>query len=133
MPFTTKGVRSITGRVTTGAAAEQTLNLVVDGAPAAASIAVPAQMRLSITDISLGSNENRADFKVQQSDNGAAFFDIANLNIRGTGPDNTSHFSFRTPLTVPGGPSTLVRVRVTTPAGSELVMCTIRAQYQSTD
>ena len=132
MPFTTKGVRSISGRVTTAGAAEQTLILVVDGS-AAGAIAVPAQMRLSITDLSCGANGSRADFTLQQSNTGVAFFPIAKVNTDGTAPDNTQHYSFRTPITVAGGPSTLVRMRVTTPAGATPVTCTIRAQFQSTD
>ena len=133
MPFRNLGIRSITNEIVTGAAAEQTFNLSLDAAPPAPTIAVPAQHRLVITDVTVGGFPV-STWRLQQTNNGATFFDIGLFDNPGeTNSKGSTEYSPDTAWTVVGGTNVAIRMRVQTPDGADEVLCTIRAQEQSTD
>jgi hypothetical protein len=124
-------VRSITGRQTTAGAAEETMLLTLDGATPAASIAIPTNTRLFISDVMPGANAI-AHYRLQQTNDGINFFDIALFEVvSASSTSATRNYTYNTGLLVQGGASVAVRVRVTTPGGAVLSYCTLRAYTES--
>ena len=101
----------------TAGAAEETANLSLNGAVAAASIAVPSGYDLFLYDIVTGTIDPAAvplKVKIQQSNNnGVAWFtvDMLSLPAQGNVADSPSG-----PIRVRGGAGVLVRARVRTAA-----------------
>lgn len=120
--------KSITGLQTTGGAPEETLNLSVDGALAAASIAVPLGTILAITDI-IPSGAAASRFRIQQSnDGGVGWFDVLVSIIAAAACPSVN---LNAPIKIIGSATTLIRARVETPGGAALVSLTLRAAQQS--
>ena len=134
MPFTDRGVESITGRQTTAGVAEEEVLIVVDGAPAILHVPVPGQHRLVISDWIVGSAD-RSLWRIQQSNDGLVFFDIALAEAAGNSVESAPQISYNTPLVIVGGPDVRYRVLVRTPDAiyGALVYLTIRATEQSLD
>lgn len=121
-------VHSITGRQTTAAAAEEPLLLILDGAAPAGSIAVPAGTTVIITDVMPG-GDSTTMYRIQQTNDGVTWFDVALFEITGTvsGGVSTPIYNYNTGIVINGGPTVAFRVQVETPAGANLVMLTIRS------
>jgi hypothetical protein len=115
--------RSVTGMQVTAGAAEETLNLVVDGAAPAASIAVPAGSIFVLTDFSLCAATHVRGRLQQSDDNGVSWFDHFACILPG---GLTRHFGFKNPIKIIGAANRLFRVRVQTPGGVQLVTGTLR-------
>lgn len=107
----------ISGLQTTAGAAEETVDVSLNGAAPAASIAVLDGQKLQITDI-LASARAEAVFQIQ-IDRGSGFVTSLTSIIGASG--NSGTVDLGTPLTVVGGAAVFLRVRVTTPAGAALV------------
>jgi tartrate dehydratase alpha subunit/fumarate hydratase class I-like protein len=118
-----KTVRSITGRQTTAGAAEETLNLSLDGAAPAATIAVGTGTTLTISDWVVTALA-AANFRFQQTNDGITFFDIFMLRVAADGTVGVSPFGVG--LVVTGGTTVAVRVRVESPGGAIAVTTSIR-------
>lgn len=118
-----KTVRSITGRQSTAGAAEETLNLSLDGAAPAASIAVGAGTTLTLSDWVVTA-EAAANFRFQQTNDGITWFDIFLLRVAADGTVGVSPFGVG--LVVNGGTTVAVRVQVETPGGIAAVTTSIR-------
>lgn len=126
-----KIIESVTGDQTTAGSAEETLQLVVNGAAATDNIDVPAAVVYVISDITICGPMGVIS-RLQQDD-GAGFFDIGLFNIPGAasvGP--TTRFSPKTGWVINGGSTVRYRLRVETPGGAERVTVTIRA-YRDVD
>lgn len=123
-----KTIRSITGRQTTAGAAEETVALTLDGGAPAASIAVGVGTQLIITDWII-SQTLPANWRLQQTNDGISFFDIA--LARGSS-DGSIGFEFKTGIVVSGGDDVAIRVRVETPSGATAVTTTLRAYTEGT-
>jgi hypothetical protein len=117
-----KTVRSITGSQTTAGAAEETVNLTLDGGAPAAAIAVGVGSTLTITDW-IVTTEAPARWRFQQANDGVTFFDIFLLR---SAADGTIGVNLGTGIVVNGGANVLVRVRVETPAGAAAVTTSLR-------
>lgn len=119
--------KTLKGEKTTGGAAEETVDLSLNGAVAAATIAVADGTTLVLTDAFFAAAA-AANWRVQQSnDNGGAWFDIlvgANL------ANDTAQMSPEAPVKVVGGAQVLIRARVTTPGGAAAVSCSLMAFTQ---
>ena len=122
-----KTTRSITGRATTAGAPEETLNLSLDGAVAAATVAVAANTVLFMTDWTVTSLA-AANFRLQETVDGVAFFDLALLRVPADGTVGTD---WRVGLRIAGGATAALRVRVETPAGAAAVTTTIRTYTEA--
>ncbi len=118
--------QNISGRATTAGAAEETLNLSVNGAVAAATVAVPAGSTLDISDITATGVAAGAPirFRIQQTNDGAAFFDILELNLAAEG---TIAQELQRSLHIIGGANVAIRARVTTFGGASLVSVNMQA------
>jgi hypothetical protein len=117
-----KTVRSITGNQTTAGAAEETVNLTLDGAVPAATIAVGVGSTLTITDW-IVTVEAPARWRFQQTNDGVSWFDIFLLR---SAADGTIGINVGTGLVVNGGSLVAVRIRVETPAGAAAVTTSLR-------
>lgn len=117
-----KTVRSITGNQTTAGAAEETVNLTLDGAAPAATIAVGVGTTLTLTDW-IVTAEAPARWRFQQTNDGATWFDIFLLR---SAADGTIGVNVGTGLVVNGGDLVAVRVRAETPAGAAAVTTSLR-------
>lgn len=117
-----KTVRSITGNQTTAGAAEETVNLTLDGAAPAATIAVGVGSTLTVTDW-IVTTEAPARWRFQQTNDGVTWFDIFLLR---SAADGTIGINVGTGLVVSGGALVAVRVRVETPAGAAAVTTSLR-------
>jgi hypothetical protein len=95
-------VRSITGSGT-GTGVEATLNLEVDGSVAAASVAVPTDTRVYISDVMLG-GLNASTWRLQQTNDGVTWFDIALWEVPAASLTATRIYSYTTGLLINGGP-----------------------------
>lgn len=115
-----KSVQSITGRQTTAGAAEETVLLTLNGAAPAATIAVPTGSNVVITDVMLGGNFNTM-WRIQQTNDGMAFFDIGLFNVPAATLMSTPIHTFNTGLVINGGPLVAFRLRVETPFGSPVI------------
>lgn len=118
-----KTVRSITGRQTTGGAPEETVNLSLDGAVAAASISVAEGTSLTISDWVVTAVA-AANFRFQQTNDGITWFDIFLLRVAADGTVGVSPFGVG--LVVQGGTTVAVRVRAETTGGAAAVTTSIR-------
>lgn len=123
-------VRSITGRQTTAGTAEETVLLTLNGAAPVASIPVPMGTVLIITDWDVCSPSN-GEWRLQQTNDGATFFDIGLADVPGFGVTPTQSYAPRTGWVINGGTNVAVRVRVTTPGAASLVTTTIRSYTES--
>lgn len=128
MALVTKNTRNLTGRVTTAGAPEQTLNLSLDGAAAVATIAVGAGQTLVITDW-LVTSVAAANFRLQRANDGSTFFDV--FLWRQPSDGSGGAVPMGTSIVVPGSATTVIRVRVETPAGAAAVTTTLRGYTQT--
>lgn len=126
-----KTLRSIAGAQTTAGVGEETLLLSVDGAAAAATIAVASSTTLVIGGWSVTGGAP-AQFRLQQANDGSTFFDIGLANHNGA-IGATATYSPVIGWIIDGdaGATVVVRVRVTTPGGAIAVNTTIRAYVES--
>jgi hypothetical protein len=125
MPFPNEmNSRAITGRQTTAGAGEETLQLSLDGAAAANTVAVGAGVFLVITDwiVSAGA---AANFRLQQANDGITFFDVALWRQPADGSGGVSALGM--PIRVTGGATVVIRTRAETPGGAAAVTTTLRA------
>ena len=126
---------SIFGTVTTpDAAGPYTIPLSVNGAPPAATIAVPTGTNLVISDISMLGGITFGNFFLQQANDGVTFFAIGLFNTIGSGFTTQSQLnSPRVGWVVFGGPSVIVRVQVSNPAdaGGAGASVTLRAYTEA--
>lgn len=130
MAADTVTVSSITGRQTTAGAAEETVNLIVNGAAPAASVAVPAGAVLCITDWDVCAPSS-VTWKLQQTNDGVTWFNIALAMVPGFAVTPTQSYSPKTGWIISGGANVAFRVRATTPSGPSLVTTTIRSYTES--
>lgn len=130
MALDTVTIRSITGRQTTAGAAEETINLVVNGAAPVASVPVPAGATLYITDWDVCAPAD-VSWKLQQTNDGVTWFNIALAFVPGFAVSPTQSYSPKTGWVVNGGANVAFRVRATTPGGASLVTTTIRSYTES--
>lgn len=130
MPQPVKNLRTITsdGFVTTGGAPEETLDLRLDGAAAAASIAVGVGTTLIISDLVLV-GAAITNFRLQQTNDGIAFFDL--LLATSAAGQTVILTELRSPLQVNGGTTVAIRMRVETPGGAAIVAATIRSYAEA--
>jgi hypothetical protein len=119
-------VNSLTSFLTTAGAAEQTANLTLDAAVAAASIAVPAGATLTISDANF-SSVALANWRIQQANDGVTFFDVALFSSTASTVGSASA-RFQTGIVVNGnsGTNVVIRLRVTTPGGAVAVVAGLR-------
>lgn len=110
-------IRNYTGRVATAGAAEETYNLSLNGAAAAATQAVPAGTNLFITDIASHANQI-TNYRLQQANDGATFFD---LDIIRHAADGYIARTLKTPIRVIGGANVVIRARIETPGGVAVI------------
>ena len=124
MPGTTQVV-SITGRQTTAGAAEETLLLSEDRAAPAASLGVPSQTTLVISDVDCAVTNGAGLVLRLEQDNGSGFFTIGRIKVDGV----TALANPKVAWVVDGsaGAAVLFRVQIQTLGGSADVTCTIRA------
>lgn len=123
-----KTIRSIAGSQTTAGASEETVNLSVDGAVAAATISVVSNTCLIVSD-AMFTAEGAGRFKIQQTNDGSTWFDILYFRMPADGSGGLSEMKI--PLYVKGGTSVAIRVRAQTPGGAALVSATLRAYTES--
>ena len=130
MPLLTKTVRTITsnGIVATGGAAEVTVQLMLDGAAAANTVAVAANTEVIITDWVVTA-QAAGNFRLQQTNDGAAFFDLVILRQPADGTGGVTEL--RTPIRIVGGATAAFRVRGETPGGSANVSTTVRSYLET--
>ena len=124
--------RTIYGGSTTGGAGEFPIALSIDGAPGVVEVLVPAGSKLVIADI-LPVHNGGLSFimwRLQQADNGVAFYDIGLYPVRGV--TNTSIYSPKPGIVVNGdqGPDVRFRARVVTPAAT-VVAITLRGYTEN--
>jgi hypothetical protein len=118
-----KTTRDITGRATTAGAAEETLDLELDGAAAASNVAIPSGT-LVVSDW-IVTAEAAARFRLQRSDDsGSSWYDVALLRVPS---DGTVGLELKITIAYEGSADTLLRVRVETPGGAAAVTTTIRS------
>ena len=124
MPGTTQVV-SITGRQTTASPVEETLLLSEDRAAPAASLSVPPQTTLIISDVDCGiANGGHLVLRLEQ-DNGVGFYTIARIKA-----ESTVLAKPKVAWVIDGnaGVAVLFRVQIQTPdVKSADITCTIRA------
>jgi hypothetical protein len=121
-----KNIHSITGNQTTAGVAEETVLLTLDGAAPAASISVPTGTNTVITDMILGGNLVTM-WRVQQTNDGATWFDIGLFNVTDATTMSTPIHTFGTGLVIKGGALVAFRVQVESPGGSSPVVATLRS------
>jgi hypothetical protein len=92
------------------------------GAPLSA-IPVPTGSYLEITDYDVASGGAQGDFRLQQTNDGAAWFTIGALQTIGVGMGAHKQVNPDTPWRVDGGADVAVRVAITTPGGPLAVAC----------
>jgi hypothetical protein len=120
-------VHSITGNQFTAGTAEETVLLTKDGATPAASISVPTNTDVAISDVIVGGVIQNSMWRLQQTNDGATFFDIALFNITNATVVATPIHTFNTGLVINGGANVAFRLRVTTPASGGSVIATLRS------
>lgn len=109
---------SLTGQQTTAGVAEETINLSENGAAAVATISVPSQNRLVLSDLVFGA-EGAARFRIQKTVDGTNFFDIF---LWRQASDSSSGVSpLKEPIIISGGANVAIRVRAQTPNVAALV------------
>lgn len=123
--------RSITANAATAGAAEQTVDLSLDGAAAAAAVNVPADEQWEISDLVI-EVPNITRFLLQQSnDNGANWFNVW-IGRSTTGPSKA--LKRRSPVRVDGigvGASQVqLRLRAETTGGAGVVRMTLGVASQ---
>ena len=120
--------RVLTARQTTAGAAEETLNLELDGAAPAAALAVPAGQKWEISDVEVCVLSTIVQLCLQESrDNGLSWFNHFCVRFdTALENSNSRQFSFKSPIRIDGAVDKLFRARVTTPQGSQIVTVTIR-------
>lgn len=128
-----KTVINLTARQTTAGAAEETVQLSLNGAAAANTIAVAANTRLFISDVILG-GLGAAGWKIQQADDGVTFYDIARFDTptnTGASSGGSNVYSFYPALVVTGSSTCVIRLRGTTAGGAAAVIATLRAYTEA--
>jgi hypothetical protein len=123
-------VSSITGRQTTVGVAEETVNLVLNGAASVPAIPVPTGTVCVITDWDVCAPV-AGSWRLQQTNDGVAFFDIGLAMVNGFGASSTVNYNPRTGWVINGGANVAFRVRVTTPSGPALATVTLRSYTES--
>jgi len=108
---------NMNGGGNTAGAAEETLNMSLNGAAGAAATAVAANTRFNISDVCF-SGAAATNFSIQQTNDGVAWFDIYQTRLAAAG---TIHVTLGTAITVTGGAAVSVRMRVETPGGAAAV------------
>jgi len=123
MPLPVKTVRNVNtnGFVAVNNAVVQ---LMLDGAAAANTIAVAANTEVIITDV-VASSSAATNFSVQQSNDGVAFFDILSIRIAADGTVGITEL--RTPLRIVGGAAVVFRAFST---GNSNVSASIRSYLE---
>ena len=116
-------LRTIAGRQTTAGAAEETLNLSLDGSAPAASISVPAGQVIIISGWVVTA-EAPARFRFQQA-SGSGFFDISYLRVAADGTVGLTDYG-TVSIQIVGGVGVSFRVRVESPAGATPVTVAMR-------
>jgi hypothetical protein len=121
---------SITSTVTTAGAAEQTANISLDGAVAAATISISVGSKLFISDLAL-SGAAAALWKLQQANDGVTFFDVGYYSTPATAVGMVVA-SPKVAYVVDGnaGATVVFRLRVTTAGGAAAVLASFRAYTQ---
>lgn len=107
--------RNLVGLQVTAGAAEETVNLSVNGAVAAATVPVAANTVLTLTDTIL-SGDAITEFRLQQTTDGTTFFNIIPL-IHVAATTNVTN-TLTTPLQIIGGVDVAIRARARTPGGA---------------
>lgn len=120
-------VRSIAARQTTAGVAQEVLQLRLDGAAAANAIAVALGTTYNLTDV-LVTGAAAGEFTVEQTDDGAAWYEIATLYLAAAGMGGVE---LRTGLRIVGSATTSFRMRVTTAGGAAAVTATIRGYSEA--
>jgi hypothetical protein len=123
-------MRSITGRQTTAGFAEETVNLVLNGAAPVPAIPVPVRSVCVITDWDVCAPV-AGSWRLQQTNDGSTWFDIGLALVNGFGASSTVNYNPRTGWVINGGANVAFRVRVTTPSGPALATVTIRSYTES--
>jgi hypothetical protein len=121
-------VLSIAGRHTTAGAAEETVIVNVDGV--VGPILVPANQSLIISDWAICAPV-ATQWRLQQSNDGVTFYDIALGAIPGATDSPTLLIHPRTGWVVVGGANVSLRVRAETPGGASVVTTTLRGYRQT--
>lgn len=128
MALDTQTVRSIIGAQTTAGASEETVNLIVNGAVGAASVAVAANTRVVIKSVVV-QGAAAANWRLQATTDGVSFFDIGLFNNGALPVSNL--YTPQIGWVITGGANVAFRVRVATPGGAAAVNCTLRSYTES--
>lgn len=120
--------RIVTGLQTTAGTAEETLNLALDGAAPAASLAVPAGQKWAISDLEICVLSTIVELLLQESRDGGATWFNHFVTRFDTALNNSQsrQFSFKSPIGIVGAANKLFRARVRTPQGAQIVTFTMR-------
>ena len=116
--------RSITGRQITAGLVEEAMPLIVDGTAPAATVAVPANTNVVISDIIPG-GDNSTLYRLQQTNDGVTWFTIGALQVFGIGMGISIQVNPDTPWRIDGGIAVAIRVAITTPLGPIPVACVL--------
>ena len=122
-------VRSLTARATTGSGAEQTLQMSLNGAAAADTVAIPAGSSVWIKNLTLGSAVP-ATFRLQWAADGSTFTDIGLFNTSTL--ITTASYTPLVGWVLDGSSTAVFRLRVTTPSGAALVHADVRTYTETT-
>jgi len=129
MPFSSEfTIRNVVGDITTAGALQQTVNLSIDGAVAAASISVADGRQVSISSI-ITTAAADASWRLQRTVDGVAWIDCALFNTD-VSVDTQRTVTFAVPVEIIGSATAGFRMRVTTPGGAAAVTCSFEVQQQ---
>lgn len=121
-------VTSIAARHTTAGAAEETVILNENGV--VGPILVPLNQSLIISDWAICAPV-ATQWRLQQSNDGVTFYDIALGMIPGVVSAPTVVLNPRTGWVIVGGANVSIRVRAETPGGASVVTTTLRGYRQT--
>jgi collagen triple helix repeat protein len=107
---------TLTDLTTTGIT-EEVLNISEDAGTPGLTVPVPAATVLQITDYQIAGGGQRATFRLQQTNDGVAWFNIAALQVAGVAAALSVMTSPKTSWRVDGGANVAVRIAVMTPDG----------------
>jgi hypothetical protein len=120
---------NITGAKTTTGTTEETLDMSLNGATAAASLSIPAGRWLVIRSIVFAA-EDACRYKIEKSiNNGSTWFTILPWRRPQDGSDNITGPDAGLRC-VPGGKLVKIRVRIETPDGTALVSVSMDAMWK---
>jgi hypothetical protein len=122
-------VQSIVGNYTTVGGGEETVLLSLNGAAAAATVPVATGTQLVISDWTFCA-PTVTNWRLQQTNDGVTFFDIALAGAPGSPAQPTAIFSPKTGWVVAGGANVAIRVRVQTGAGGVNVFTVVRSYVE---